>query len=53
LRKKWRKKGEKNGSYNKAIAIAKQLLNFNLSLEEISKITDVPIHELERINKEK
>jgi predicted transposase YdaD len=50
---KGEKIGEQKGRLDSAIAIAKQLLNFNLSLEDISKVTGIALPDLERFKKEK
>ncbi|MFZ2727185.1 MAG: hypothetical protein WAX77_13095 [Methylococcaceae bacterium] len=42
-------RGIEQGAHNKAITIAKQLINLNLSLTEIAQITGLTIDELTKL----
>ena len=43
-------RGIEQGAHNKAVVIAKQLLELNMSLTEIAQITGLTIDELEKLN---
>jgi predicted transposase/invertase (TIGR01784 family) len=44
-----RKEGEKRGRHKKALEIAKNLLNTNLSVQEIAKATNLTVSEIEQL----